>query len=194
MKEKGNIHRLHLKENPQGRQKKKERELKTKIRTVWSPGWIRSQAERRGAKAGKCCLSTSPQLSQVASSVIFHFLFVFSSWWPGAGACACTRLYVFWALDKQLQETTVKFPPLGQPGWEKSWFVPWLEKPESTAGGCICITTMTGAPAHVPAVVGAWCSAGWPQCLHPKSCQIVSQQLLGFCNQELAQAAVAAHP
>lgn len=44
------------------------------------------------------------------------------------------------------------------------------------------------------AVVGAWRGAGWPQCLHLRSCQIVSQQLLGFCNQELAWAAAAAHP
>lgn len=70
--------------------------IKNKGLNSVKPWFIRSQAERRGAEAGKCCLSSSSQPQQAASlsSVISHFLFVFSNCWPSASMCATTLLYL----------------------------------------------------------------------------------------------------
>lgn len=57
---------------------------------MWSPDWIRPWAERRGAEAEKCCLSSSPQPRQATSSVISHFSICFLQLVAGC-QCVCTR-------------------------------------------------------------------------------------------------------
>lgn len=157
--------------------KEKERELKTKVRTVWRPGWIRSQAERRGAEAGKCCLSSSPWPWQAASSVISYFLFVFSSWWPAA--CTCTCLHM-------------RFGPCISSS--KKWWRSLYPRTTGVGGPPMHSLNSQGGRACFAAMASAQFSAGWQWCPGLRSCRIVFQQLLGVCKRQLARVTTATHP
>lgn len=131
----------------------------------------------------------------ITSSVTSHFLFVFSAWRSGAGAGARTRRHarpVPWM--NRLRETTAKFPPPGQPGWEKPLCLPHVAKPEPTVGGRVCFATRGRDTSPHADTAGARHGAGRPRCPELRSCGIVFQQFWGVCKHQPAGAAAEVNP